>query len=332
MFSVIASIQRDTSFSCPTATSFAIYQKYLPHQLDIPLARLKDVIPMLYLTKFDVLPAIREVMKSLWQSLVVDKRREYLTRTLQLQLVSYFVTHMTSKVWRERHAAACALDHIFTNQLGISWKSTKPFLDQIWDAGFYMLDDIRDDCRLAAMQLMKTVAETIIRYCDTTLTAQYDESISLEVIAFAIPKMLDKGLVASAVEAKGFALGVITRVVKLSRKLLGEYRAPLLAVLIECMSAFEPRMLQYMQFHTSRLSMTDEDLERARLKVATESPMQEALDICLQSLDDECVLDVVRAITAQITSGVGLATRVAAVRSLASIAGNFNIVIIYELF
>ena len=96
-------------------------------------------------------------------------------------------------------------------------------------------------------------------------------------------------------------------------------------------------MLQYMQFHTSRLQIGEEELEQIRLKMSHQSPMQEALDLCLQSLDRDfpgfplqdfdlenhknLLHDVVFELSTQLNRGVGLATRVAAIQSISYLAG-----------
>ena len=82
------------------------------------------------------------------------------------------------------------------------------------------------------------------------------------------------------------------------------------------MSALEPRTLQYMQFHTARLQISEEELENMRIKMSQTSPMQEALTYCLQSLNELTIPTVVSELCRHIKSGVGLSTRVAAVESI----------------
>lgn len=115
---------------------------------------------------------------------------------------------------------------------------------------------------------------------------------------------------------------VLSRTVKAARAALKHWRPRLIAVMVECMSAFEPAMLQYMQFHTTRLAISDEELEQMRLRISQQSPMQEALDACLQCLDTATIPAVVRELCGQLHRGVGLATRVAAVKALAYLSGN----------
>lgn len=137
---------------------------------------------------------------------------------------------------------------------------------------------------------------------------------------FIIPFLLDKGLLAPSAEGKGFSIGLLLRIVKTSKSSLQAHLIQLIAVLVEAMSAMEPQTLQYMQFHTERLQISSEELESTRLKLSQQSPLQDALDLCLDSLvAPNCVdmiPEVVLNLTSQTKSGVGLATRTAAVRSL----------------
>lgn len=89
------------------------------------------------------------------------------------------------------------------------------------------------------------------------------------------------------------------------------------------MSAMEPQSLQYMSFHTSRLQMSSEELETIRLRLAHESPLQEALDICLRCLDSTLVIPVVQHLCEHLHRGIGLATRVSAAQSLSTLAETY---------
>ena len=103
----------------------------------------------------------------------------------------------------------------------------------------------------------------------------------------------------------------------------------LVGVLTECMSAMEPQTLQYMSFHTARLNISEEDLEKQRLKMSQESPMQEALEGCLSSLERQQPLlaETVVVLTSQLSRGVGLATRASAAQSLSYLAEKYPTVL-----
>lgn len=143
-----------------------------------------------------------------------------------------------------------------------------------------------------------------------------DLAVARAAIDCVVPLLVEKGLVSPSAEARGFSLGVILKIVQRLDKSaaiplpfrhsqvvprqqqvvgqsvllsgqeepLGQWLPQLVSALVESMSALEPRVLQYMQFHTSRMQLSEEELEQARVKMAQSSPMQEALNACLLRL------------------------------------------------
>ena len=59
-----------------------------------------------------------------------------------------------------------------------------------------------------------------------------------------MPLLLDKGIVSSSAECRGFTLGVLVKIIKTSRAALKDWLVRLIAVLVESMSALEPKMFQ----------------------------------------------------------------------------------------
>jgi hypothetical protein len=141
-----------------------------------------------------------------------------------------------------------------------------------------------------------------------------------DITSFIIPILLDKGLLAPSPEGRGFSIGLLLRIVKTSKASLKDNLIRLVSVLVESMSAMEPRSLQYMEFHTERLNISSNELESTRLKLSQLSPLQDALDVCLESLQSPSCLGIVHEVitnlSLQTQQGIGLATRVSAVRSL----------------
>ena len=129
------------------------------------------------------------------------------------------------------------------------------------------------------------------------------------------------------------SLGLLGKVVEAAKSAtaLHKWLAQVVSVLVEGMSALEPQTLQYMQFHTARLRISEEELEAARVKMAQSSPLQEALEICLQCLHQATLLDasastipdVLQGLCMQLQRGVGLATRVAAAQSIAQLCERY---------
>ena len=90
---------------------------------------------------------------------------------------------------------------------------------------------------------------------------------------------------------------------------------------VHSMSAYEPALLQYLQFHSARLGTTDREMEGRRLAAARTSPMQAALDALLTALTHTHARAAATEVRQQLARGVGLATRAAAVLALCRIAG-----------
>jgi hypothetical protein len=134
-------------------------------------------------------------------------------------------------------------------------------------------------------------------------------------------------------QARGVSLGLLGKVVEAARVAppLKPWLAQIISVLIEGMSAMEPQTLQYMQFHTARLRITDEELESMRIKMSQSSPLHDALEVCLTSLQhavlhdgtSSIVPEVMWGLCSQLQRGVGLPTRVAAANALAQMVERY---------
>ena len=316
VFAVLALIQRDPSFGIGETNNLRLI--YQAPMIRIEKSKIRGLIPSLYLAKHDPSPPVKMLMKQLWESLVIIPGLQKYLITLQAEVIKYLCLSLSSKQWREREASCAALESFLPLR---PWSVVRVMGEELWQAGILVLDDIRDSTRLAAVGYMKVLSDQVLRACSP------DESNSSTVlvddaITFIMPILLDKGLLAPSPEGRGFTLGVLVKLIKSSRAALGEWLVRLVAVLVESMSALEPKTLQYMQFHTARLQINDEELENMRVRLSRQSPMQEALDACLQSLGGRPhdVPDTARALRSQLQSGVGLATRVAAVQSLSYLA------------
>jgi hypothetical protein len=171
-----------------------------------------------------------------------------------------------------------------------------------------------DSTRKAAIGFMKVLSEVIVKACDP---AEDDGLRMAASINFILPWLLDHGLLQASQEALGFSFGLLLRIIKTARSNLKAYMTQLVGALVESMSALEPRALQYLAFHTGSLSISTEEFESNRLKLANESPMQDSLNWCLKSLEPDAVPMVVNVLLDAARFGVGLATKVCAVQSLA---------------
>jgi hypothetical protein len=318
VFAVLGLIQRDPSFGVgETSVLRFIYQAPMAY---IDKEKIRNLLPSLFLAKHDPSPPVKALMKQLWDTLITAQGLQRLLITLQNDVINYLRGSLKSSQWREREAACSGLESFLPLR---PWSVVRTVGESLWIAGMSVLDDVRDSTRIAAIGFMKVLSDQVLRACNQTESGSTAAVVD-EAIALIMPILLDKGLGAPSQEVRGFTLGVLVKLIKSSRSSLKEWLVRLVAVLVECMSAMEPKTLQYMQFHTARLQISDEELENMRVKLSRQSPMQEALDACLQAIGERPVEvhEVTRALCAQLQSGVGLATRTAAVQSLAYLADN----------
>jgi hypothetical protein len=118
------------------------------------------------------------------------------------------------------------------------WSDIFPHLSDLWFSGMQVLDDVRDSTRLAAVGFTKALATQIVRACTPTDdssassmqrgsgTEQHPDQARFkdvkgcgpdETMDLIVPILLDKGLVASSLEGRGFSLGVLIQIVKVHK-------------------------------------------------------------------------------------------------------------------
>eukprot|EP01038_Epipyxis_sp_PR26KG_P004446 gene4446-6289_t len=327
LFAVLSLIKRDPSFGI--GYTFDLSQTYKPKAPRMDEKTLGLIIPMLYHSRFDPMTVVRDVMSQLWKLLIRQEKQKSILNQHQQAIMELLLKNLESRSWRDREASCLAFESFIPQR---PWPALLPIAEQLWNKGMNVLDDIRDSTRIAAIGFMKVLSDQIIRACggsdsDNILSsvALLDEPMSSAgAVNIFLPLLMDKGLLAPSVEARGCSLGLLVKIVKCaSKEALQPWVEALVGVLVESMSALEPKTLQYMQFHTARLQITEEELENMRIKLSAESPMQAALDTCLQALYASTIPTVARKLRSQLRGGVGLATRVAAANSIAYLAEKY---------
>lgn len=308
MFGVLGLIKRDPTFN--TALSIRDYQqRYQVPTINVHNGKLHSLVPMLYHLRYDPNKVVQGLMRELWLKLF-GTEFQALINTFQVEIIKYLLANLVSGSWRDREAAIAAFEDFLPRR---SWDVIQPFLIEFLEKGINVLDDVRNSTRLAAVGFSKALSDQIVRSCNPNETAHRTVAATIDTV---IPFLMEKGLVASSAEGRGFCLGLLLEIIRTAKKHLKACLSDLISVLLESMSAMEPRTLQYMQFHTARLQISEDELEAMRIKLSQASPMNEALDFCLQSLQSSDIPEVIRKISSHLRRGVGLPTRVAATEAM----------------
>ena len=302
LFTVLGLIQRDPDLS--SGEEKVLYDKYCSQMPILTDMELRQLLPVLFVYQYEPVLLVREIMVKLWKRIVPKDSSKVLVDSLQNEILEALITHLGNRSWRNREAACLALESFLFSR---SWEVIWRHLNSLWSAGVKVLDDVRDTTRKAALGFMKTLSGVIVKSCDPSESSGSTIDTSID---FIVPWLLDKGLLQPSQEALGFAFGLLLQIIKTTGLHLRLYVARIVGVLVEAMSALEPKALAYIEFHTQTLNVAHEDYENNRLRIAQASPMQESLDWCLRSLDPVAIPRVLAVLREAMNHGVGLATKV----------------------
>lgn len=296
-------VKFDVTFA-QNQTSF-LQKIYQAPSFSIPTDKVLDLVPMLYVAKYDPITSIRDIMQSVWNQLIGIHDNETLLQYVDA-ILAYVEKNLLNPLWRERESAGLALEHLL--MLSLPWKSLKVYMTSLLEKGFKLLDDIRESTRKIAITVMKKMLQIILSVCDSKKTLT--ESEAIENINLILPILLEKGWISSSLEARGFCLGAIIKILNEEpTNVLLTWLERLIDLFIESISALEPQMLQYMEFHAGSLQVNREDLEKLRVQLSQQSPVHEALNKCLSMVPYEMLGNVCSIAYAHLSRGVGLATR-----------------------
>lgn len=294
-----------------------IYAKYRHPKVILSETQIDSIVPYLFVAKFDPIKSIRTIMTQVWVDLVHDKDNLLIQRN-ERTILECIESNLLHPVWREREAACLALETFLINR---SWSSLHQYFSVLLVKGLKILDDLRESTRLSASKAMKALSTHILR---ATLPSEHSVELASQVMNETLTILLDKGLVSASAESRGYSLGIMLKIIQQQRELalhgmnnlLLPWLERLIDILLESMSALEPQMFQYLQFHTHSMRINGEELEKMRLEVAEHSPMQEALRECLKLVPLQELPKISNIIYFHLNSGVGLATRVSAANAL----------------
>lgn len=320
-------VKNDLTFGITPGYTYLLDQfcYSLPETLPLTKQQILTLIPMLYVSKYDPNTAVREIMIGVWEKLLSQdpsmSEIEYIA-TNQERIIQYILTTgIHHPTWREREASCLALEAFLLTST-VRWEVLFTHLETLLVKGLKVIDDIRESTRLAAMKMMKIfLNQHVLRACNSLETST---AIASQTFQKLLPILVEKGLVSASIEAKGFTLGTLLKLIKEGDKItILPYLDKIVDIFIESMSAFEPQMLPYLSFHTQTLSMKSEEWEEARLKLINSSPMHDGLMQCLALLPMEMVGKICNIAYHQIVYGVGLPSRVTAANVFTYLAEKF---------
>ena len=270
------------------------------------LAENSAFYPKLYRYRFDPNPNVQRSMNDIWTALVKD------TNSVLDQHFDAILTDLLKSIvgreWRVREASCAAISDLIQ---GRDVQKYETYLEEIWSLAFRVgLDDIKETVRLAGMTLIRTLVTLLIRNLEV---GDGESRRAQTMLSHAMPFLLQQLQKGATPEIAQYSVVTLTKIIKKApNKSLRPYVPRLVESFIVSLTFLEPEIVNYIHLNASKYGLTSEKIDRARLSSTGRSPIMEALERCLDSLDDESFEPTMRALENAMKASIGLPSKAGA--------------------
>ncbi|KAI7191871.1 ARM repeat-containing protein [Hortaea werneckii] len=278
------------------------------------LANNPKLYPKLYRYRFDPNSGVQRSMNDIWAALVKDSAAtidKYFD-----DIMEDLLTSILGKEWRTRQASCAAIADLVQ---GRSLEKYEGYLERIWTQCFKVLDDIKESVRAAAASLARVLTGVLTRALEADHSSTKNAAAMLKHV---LPFILSpSGMESGAQEVQAFAVHTLLEIVKKSSGgTLRPFIPELVERLIGCLSTFEPEAVNYLHLNASKYNLTEQKIDDMRLSSVRSSPLMEAIERCLDLLDDETMQTLQPRLESAMKGAVGLPSKVGSSRILVSLS------------
>ncbi|KAF2206430.1 hypothetical protein CERZMDRAFT_53141 [Cercospora zeae-maydis SCOH1-5] len=278
------------------------------------LANNPKLYPKLFRYRFDPNSGVQRSMNEIWTALVPDPAatiNKHFDAIMDDLLVS-----ILGKEWRVRQACCAAVADLVQ---GRPLEQYEGYLERIWTQCFKVLDDIKESVRAAAASLARTLTGVLTRALEADHSSTKNASAMLKHV---LPFLLSpSGMESSAKETQVFSVHTLLEIIK---KANGATLRPFIPELVErligLLSSLEPEAVNYVHMNASKYNLTEQKIDDMRLSSVRSSPLMEAIERCLDLLDEETMRQLQPRLESAMKSSVGLPSKVGSSRVLVSLA------------
>ncbi|GAB7355231.1 hypothetical protein MBLNU459_g5782t2 [Dothideomycetes sp. NU459] len=283
------------------------------------LANNPKLYPKLYRYKFDPNSNVQRSMNDIWNALVKDS-----SATIEQHfdaIMEDLLLNILGKEWRVRQASCAAIADLVQ---GRALEKYEKYLERIWSLCFKVLDDIKESVRAAAGALARVMTGILTRSLEADTAASKN---AVAMLKHVLPFLLStSGLESSAQEVQGFALHTLLEIIKKgSGKTLRPFIPELVERLIGLLSSLEPQEVNYLHLNASKYNLTEQKIDNIRLSSIRSSPLMEAIERCLDLLDEPTMQQLQVRLESAMKSAVGLPSKVGCSRILVSLSTRHNV-------
>ena len=276
--------------------------------------------PALFRYRFDPNTNVRTAMNDIWTALVKDSNA---TITAHFDaIIKDLFKSIVGKEWRTRQASCAAIADLVQ---GRPLETYEKYLNEIWSLAFKVCDDIKESVRVAAMSLARVLTGILTRSLEAgDSAARTADKMLKQVLPFLLST---QGLESGAAEVQEFSRKTILQIIKKSNgKTLRPFVPELVGRLLALLSSIEPEMINYLHMNAETFGVTKQELDDARLKHIRGSSMLEAIERCLDYLDESAMPELQQHLDNAIKTVLGLPSKVGCSRVLVSLSTRQNFI------
>jgi proteasome component ECM29 len=266
--------------------------------------------PKLYRYRFDPNQNVQRSMNDIWKALVKDSNT--VMETHFDSIMKDLLKSVLGKEWRVREASCAAISDLIS---GRPFQKYEGYYKDIWTAALKVLDDVKATVRNAALHLCIALSTTLVRQLEESGSTTTAKAMMNEALPFLLS---DKGIESGVEDVKIFATITVMKIAKSGGEALKPYIATMIPHLLGLLSTIEPEAINY---HYQRAGEDNrEKIDKLRSAMVSRSPIAEAIDNALRSVDSAVMKDLAPRLQDSIKSALGMPTKIGCARVLSTLA------------
>jgi len=268
--------------------------------------------PKLYRYRFDPNPNVQRSMNDIWTALV--KNPTTVINESFDAIMDDLLKNILGKEWRTRQASCAAIADLVQ---GRQFEKYEKYLSQIWDVAFKVLDDIKGSVRKAAQSLCQVLTNILVRQLEQGTSSKNAQAMLQQVMPFLFST---QGLESSSKDVQAFAYVTVIKLVKSGGKVLLPFIPALVEQILGLLSTLEPESINYLHLNAAKYDLTEEKIDEARSNMISHSPLMEAVERCLDLVDEPTMKELAPCLQNVIKTAVGMPSKVGSSGVLVSLA------------
>ena len=293
------------------------------------LANNPKLYSALFRYRFDPNQNVRNSMNDIWNALVKDSAATIVANfDIMLQDL---LRNILGKEWRTRQASCAAIANLLQGQ---TFGKYEKYLSEIWLSALKISDDIKESVQIAGLELCKTLTGILTRNLLASSTSGPDSSkqeSSLETPASRQLKVVfsfifsPAGIESRSEIVQSFSLWALLEIIKASKPATLRLFVPdIVGHLLGLLSASEPMVANYLRQRADQHGTTAQDVDDVRLKLIRDSPLTEAIERSLDTIDPDSMEAIAESLEEAMKTVVGLPSKVGTSRVLVSLSTRHN--------